>query len=162
MKEAQVEERFAPMARLPSEQGEQLAWLKRLIEVFHRAQDGRIKTLRRQLDDALVQLALGHEAGTDADELGRDFAARIERLRHDTFDVLLTIVNQVRGTLRAKLQGGMSKTARDEAERLQDGLQLFSKGLRQVLLAAQSGDAAAEAQGSRQLDEAARALDGKV
>ena len=81
---------------------------------------------------------------------------------NDTFDTLLTIVNQVRGTLRIKLQGGMPKPERDEAERLQEGLQGFSKGLRQVLLGAQHGDAAAEQAGLRLLDEAVRALDGKV
>ncbi len=162
MSHPQLDDAFARLGALPEESRAQLSWLKRLVEVFHQAPDPRIKALRRQLDEALLRLSAGHEEREDPAELGRDFAARIERLRHDTFDTLLTIINQVRGTLRIKLAGGMPKAARAEAERLQDGLSHFSRGLRQVLLGAQSGDAAAEQAGQKLIDQALRALDGKL
>lgn len=137
---------------------EQVAYLQRMIALFHNAQDSRIKALRRKLDAALVDLSQGDERGTAPEALAQGFASQLENLRRETLDLVLVLTNQVRGTLRAKLSGGMPLVTRQDTEKLHESLTTFSKGLRQVLVAAQNGDVAEEHAAARVLDEALRKL----
>jgi hypothetical protein len=137
----------------------QLTYLQRMVEMFHRVEHPRLKALRRKLDATLVQLVQSAEQSTSATEVAQELAARLEALRRETFETLLVVVNQVRGTLKAKLAGGQSAAARMASERLHEGLTRFSKGLRELLSAADRNDPEAESAASKLMDEAAKSLD---
>ncbi len=129
----------------------QLAYLKRMVQLFHRAPHPRVKALRRKLDAALIQLVEAAETGRSPAELAEELAGHIDALRSETFELLLTVVNQVRGTLRVR--------AKNSPAELQDGLQLFSQALRKMVAAMRKGDLCGETEAQRQLDEAASLLE---
>ncbi|MBI5511775.1 MAG: hypothetical protein HY903_23715 [Deltaproteobacteria bacterium] len=138
----------------------QLAYLRRVVDAFHSTGNPRLRPLRQKLDDALEELARGAAKNLDPEKLAREFGARVTDLRLQTFDLLLTVINQVRATLRVKLQRGMPWSEKIDTEKLQQALGLFSQGLRKTLAAARKADPQAHDEGNKLLEEAGRMMAG--
>ncbi len=137
----------------------QLHYLRRVVDAFHQTGNPRLKTLRQRLDQALLELARGAERGADPDVLARGFAANVNQLQLQTFDLLTTVVNQARATLRVKLTQPLPPRERAEQEKLQKALGAFSQGLRKTLAAARKPDDAARDEANRLLTEAGQLME---
>jgi hypothetical protein len=136
---------------------DQLGYLRRMVELFHKVEHPRLRALRRKLDATLVQLVQSAEGKAPAD-VAAELAARLEGLRRETFEVLLVVVNQVRGTLKSKLAGPHNAAARAASERVHEGLTRFAKGLRELLSAADKHDEGKVEKAEKLMDEAAKSL----
>jgi hypothetical protein len=145
----------------PEEPKAQLGYLRNMVELFHRIENPRLKALRRKLDAALMQLVQSSE-GKKAAEVAEELATRLEALRRETFEVLLVVVNQVRGTLKAKLAGGLTPAGRASSEKLHQGLTRFAKALRELVTATERNDPEAASAAGKLMDEAARTLDAEA
>jgi hypothetical protein len=137
----------------------QLSYLKQVVGAFDATGNPRIKPLRHKLEEALEKLARGTERNVDPERLAREFAADVDALRLQTYDLLLIVINQVRATLRVRLKQGISPSDRVDTEKLQKALAVFSQGLRKMLRARKNGDARAEEEAKDILGEAGRALE---
>lgn len=138
---------------------EQLTYLRKVVDAFQGTDNPRIRPLKKKLNEALLRLAGGSERDVDPEELANKFAGEVEALRLKTYDLLLTVVNQVRATLRLKLKKGMATTERVDTERLQKALALFSQGLRKTVLATKKSDSKAFDDATQVLAEAGLVLE---
>ncbi len=149
-----------PFAALPSPPTpssppeEQLRYLEGVVEAFRSAGNARIKPLQKQLTLALERLHRGAGRGEDRDVVAMQLADDIAELRVQTFELLLVVVNQVRATLRVKLQRGLAPPERLDVTALNKGLTLYAEGVRQLVVAFKKGDEHAVQSASRALDEA--------
>lgn len=140
----------------------QVQYLKRVVEAFAATGNPRIRPLRRKLDTMLERLAAGAERATGdqaVESLARAFAVEVSELQRQTYDLLLTVINQTRATLRVKLKQGMPADERVDTEKLQRALAAFAQGLRKMLVAAKKGDKRAHDEAARELEAAGRLLD---
>jgi len=137
----------------------QLTYLKQVVGAFEQTGNPRVRPLGRKLEEALAQLARDSERGADPEKLARQFSAEVATLRHQAYDLLLTVINQVRATLRVKLQQGVPAPQRADTEKLQKALALFSQALRKTLNAAKKGDTAAQSEADHMLSEAGALLE---
>jgi len=133
---------------------EQLRYLEGVIEGFRNAGSPRIKPLQKQLTDALERLQRGLDRGTAPEEIAAQLSGDVAALRLQTFEILLVVVNQVRATLRVKLQGGLPTPERLDVEALNRGLGLYAQGVRKLVAAFKKNDEQAVRQASEALDEA--------
>ena len=76
-----------------------------------------------------------------------------------TYELLVTVINQTRATLRARLKQGMPPAERLDTEKLQKALGGFAQGLRKMLAAAKKGDKAAHDAAAAELEAAGNLLD---
>ncbi|MEE8409920.1 MAG: hypothetical protein V3T05_09960 [Myxococcota bacterium] len=137
----------------------QLTYLRKVVDAFQSTGNPRIRPIKKQLNEALLRLGGASERGVDPEELAKTFAGEVDALRLRTYDLLLTVVNQVRATLRLKLEKGMATTERIDTERLQKALALFSRGLRKTLLATKKRDTKAHDDATQILAEAGQVLE---
>lgn len=137
----------------------QLTYLRKVVGAFQGTDNPRIRPLKKKLNEALLRLAGGSERGVDPQELAGKFSDEVDALRLQTYDLLLTVVNQVRATLRLKLKKGMAGAERVDTERLQKALALFSQGLRKTLLATKKSDSKAYDAAVQVLAEAGQVLE---
>ncbi|MBI3179417.1 MAG: hypothetical protein HYZ27_07125 [Deltaproteobacteria bacterium] len=138
---------------------EQLNYLKEVVHAFETTGNARVRPLGRKLEDALARLAVAGQRGGDPEKLARQFAQEVSELRLQAYDLLLTVINQVRGTLRVKLQQGMPGPRRGDSERLQKALAAFSQALRKALVAVKKGDRDAQTEADKLVSEASTLLD---
>ena len=136
----------------------QLSYLKRVVEAFDSTGNPRLKPLRQKLDNAMIELARGSERNLDPEKLAKQFAREVDDLRLQTFELLVTVVNQARATLRVKLHQILPPGERVDTEKLQKALGLFAQGLRKTLAAAKKADPQAKDEGNRLLDEAGKLM----
>ena len=136
----------------------QLEYLRRVVDAFHSTGHPRLKPLRQKLDHALEELARGAKRHAAPEKLAREFAQEVAELKLQTYELLVTVVNQARATLRVKLRHILPPEQRIDTEKLQKGLGLFSQGLRKALVGARKQDAAAQAEGKATLAEAAQLM----
>jgi hypothetical protein len=136
----------------------QLVYLRQVVTAFAVTGNPRLKPLGRKLDQAFARLAHGAEHGRDPQSLARDLDADVRALQIEVYELLLTILNQTRGTLRVKLQQGMPPPERADTERLQQSLGAFAQGLRRFLAASKKGDKQAVADATKAIEEAGRLL----
>jgi hypothetical protein len=137
----------------------QLSYLKRVVEAFQATGNPRLKPLRQKLDQALLAVAQGAERNLDPEKLAQQFAREVDELRFQTFELLVTVVNQTRATLRVKLRQALPPEQRVDTEKLQKALGLFAQGLRKTLTAAKKADPQASDEGNRLLDEAGKLME---
>lgn len=138
----------------------QLSYLKTVVAAFHASGNPRIKPLSRKLDIALEDLARGGQKNDDPTKLAKQFAAQVDALRLQTYDLLLTVINQVRATLRVKLKQGMPPDERVDSEKLQEALGVFAQGLRKLLSSIKKGNSEGLAEGGKLLDDAGKLIRG--
>ena len=137
----------------------QLSYLRRVVDAFHSTGNPRLRPLRQKLDLALADLARGTERNLDPEKLAGQFSAQVDELRLATFELLVTVVNQARATLRVKLHTILPPGQRVDTEKLQKALGVFAQGLRKTLTAAKKADPQARQEGNRLLDEAGKLMD---
>jgi hypothetical protein len=142
----------------------QVEYLIRVVTAFQATGNPRIKPLRKRLDTMLERLAEGGERLAPEDEegiqeLATELATEVHGLQRQTYDLLLTVINQTRATLRVKLKQGMPPNERVDTEKLQKSLAAFAQGLRKMLVAAKKGDKQAHDEAARELEAAGRLLD---
>jgi hypothetical protein len=136
----------------------QLTYLKQVVSAFAAAGNPRLKPLGKKLDQAFEHLASGAERGGDPEALARKLHAEVSALQIETYELLLTILNQARGTLRVRLQQGMPPPKRADTEKLQQALGGFAQGLRRFLSARKKGDAQAVREATKAIEEAGKLL----
>lgn len=139
----------APAADATPEQ--QLAFVAALTQGLGEAGGPRVAELGRRLDEAFRALAAGHARGDEPRALSRRAAAEVRDLELEAYDLLSVVVNQVRATLRVRVESGLRPTGDLRLDRLQEGLAEVSKGLRKLLTAARRGDSDAERQGAAEV-----------
>jgi len=140
----------------------QVQYLVRVVEAFQATGNPRIKPLRKKLDGMLERLAEGAESIESDDEvevLARELAVEINGMQRQTYELLLTVINQTRATLRVKLKRGMPSDERFDTEKLQKSLAAFAQGLRKMLAAAKRGDRQAHDDAAVELELAGKLLD---
>jgi len=137
----------------------QLRYLRQVMDAFSQTDNPRVKPLGRKLDVALEKMAKKSERGADPETLARELHAEVRALSLQTYELLLTVINQVRATLRIKLQRGMAGDERLKSEQLQDGLALYAQGLRKLLSAIKKGNQQGQDEGSEMLQRASLQLD---
>ena len=142
-----------------SDPEEQLTYLRKVVDAFHVTGNPRLRPLRQKLDLALEELARGTERNLDPERLAREFSAEVEELRLQIFELLVTVVNQVRATLRVKLHQSLPPDSRVDTEKLQKALGLFAQGMRKTLTAAKKADPQAREEGNKLLDEAGKLME---
>jgi hypothetical protein len=130
-----------------------LGFLAALTFALGEAGGPRLAELGRRLAEALRALAAGHARGEEARVLGRRAAAEVRDLELEAYDLLSVVVNQVRATLRVRVEGGLRPAGEVRVDRLQEGLAEVSKGLRKLLGAARRGDVEAERQGATEVHD---------
>jgi hypothetical protein len=129
---------------------EQLLYLERVLEAFQKTPHPRLKPLRRQLCKAIENLGLAVQRGDPPEEIARRFTDEARDLRRQTYELVLTVVNQFRATLRAKLQAGMAAPQRTDMELLQKGLREYAHAVRTMVSAMRNNDdQAAKAAGAQ-------------
>lgn len=149
-----------PFAALPSAPAasaspeEQLRYLEGVVEAFRTAGNPRIKPLQKQLTSALERLHRGAERGEDREALAMTLSEDITELRLQTFELLLVVVNQVRATLRVKLQHGLPAPERVDVTELNKSLTLYAEGVRKLVSAFKKNDDASIRVASEALDAA--------
>ncbi len=136
----------------------QLSYLKGVVHAFELSGNARVRPMGRKLEDALARLAAAGQRGGDPEALAREFAGEVNELRQQAYDLLLTVINQVRATLRVKLQQGVPGPQRGDAEKLQQALAAFSQALRKGLVAVKKGDREAQKEADKLVAEASALL----
>ena len=111
-----------------------LLYLKKVIQAFDKSGHPRIKPMQRKLNQAIKELAVKAKT-KKPDEIAKLFTQRVEELRLQTFSLLQTVVNQVRGTLQTQKTYFSAQDKSQRWEELNESLALFSKGLNQFLKA---------------------------
>ncbi len=141
----------------------QVEYLKRVVTAFAATGNPRIKPLRKKLDTMLERLAAGAESARTEDELrtlAQEFAVEINALQRQTYELLVTVINQTRATWRVKLkQGGLPPGEKLDTEVLQKALAAYAQALRKMLAAAKRGDKAAHDAAARELEHAGELVD---
>jgi len=132
----------------------QVDYLERVVQAFEQAGNPRLAPLKKRLHATLAEVARGAERGDDPEKLAREFAAQVAELRLQTYDLLSVVINQVRATLRVKLQGSLAPPERLDAESLQKGLGEYAQGLRKLILAIKKRDATLEAEAQKLISAA--------
>lgn len=155
---------FADIGELPKgdDPEAQVEYLRSVVDAFHATGNPRIKPLRRKLDAMLARLADGAESASSEAELkalAEEAAGAVADLQRQTYDLLLTVINQTRATLRVRLQQGVPPNERLDAEKLQSSLAGFAQALRKMLSSAKKGDREGHDAAARELEAASRLLD---
>ena len=130
------ENAFADIGASPenNEAHEHLLYLKKVVQAFDKSGHPRIKPMQRKLNQAIKELAVKAKT-KKPDEIAKLFTQRVEELRLQTFSLLQTVVNQVRGTLQTQKTYFSAQDKSQRWEELNESLALFSKGLNQFLKA---------------------------
>ena len=145
------ENAFADIGASPenNEAHEHLLYLKKVVQAFDKSGHPRIKPMQRKLNQAIKELATKAKT-KKPDEIAKLFTKRVEELRIQTFSLLQTVVNQVRGTLQTQKAYFAADDKSERWEELNASLALFSKGLNQFLKAKKNNN--------KELEEKALAL----
>lgn len=137
----------------------QLLYLQRVMEAFAQTAEPRVAPLKRKLQAAVTRLAQGTEREEEPEQVAARFGAEVARLRLESYELLLTLVNQVRATLRVQLARMMPPDKRIDSELLQKGLGIYAQGLRKLVTALKTDDESKRAEAHTLLDEAGKLLE---
>ncbi len=135
----------------------QLEYMASVLEAFKHAREPRIKPLRQKLFAAVSAIK---DNPSEADNT--QFQKRLRMLQLETYDLVMVLVNQIRGTLRVQLKRAMPKPQKLDTEKLQSDLGDYALGLRKLISAMKSGDAAKRLEAQALLEKAGRSLDATV
>lgn len=142
-----------------SDPHQQLDYIEEVVQLVNELGHPRVKPIKKKLNQAFAKLGEGVEAGHSAEDLAKDLATDLQELRRQTYDLLNTVVTQLRTHLRAQ-QSGMSPAEREEAKRLYKGLALFAQAMRQMGAASRNDDQGGREKAVAKLEEAEAALGG--
>lgn len=132
----------------------QLEYMVKVLEAFKGANEPRIKPLRTKLFAAFAAVK---ESPTEAQN--QAFVNKLRGLQIETYDLVMVLVNQIRGTLRVQLGRAMPKPQKLDTEKLQSDLGDYAQGLRKLIAAMKSGDAAKRIEAQQLLERAGSSLD---
>ena len=127
----------------------QIQYMIGVLQAFEDVREPRMKPLRDKLHSAIAELE--HD---DDGKVRERYAASVQALQIETYDLIVVVVSQVRATLRAQLARGMSKPDRLDTERLQRDLGDFSQAMRKLVAAIKKGDHAKRLEAERLLEAA--------
>lgn len=117
----------------------QIDQIEQVLAVLEEIGHPRIKPIKKKLRRALARVGEGAESGRSEEIIAKQFAADLRELRRATYELLNTVVNQLRGTVRMK-KAEMSPAEREEAERLMNGLGLFARAMQKMISASRKDD----------------------
>jgi hypothetical protein len=132
----------------------QLEYMVKVLEAFREAKEPRVKPLRAKLFAAVSAIK---DNPAEADNV--QFAKRLRMLQLETYDLVMVLVNQIRGTLRVQLKRAMPKAQKLDTERLQSDLGDYAQGLRKLISAMKTGDAGKRMEAQALLEKAGQSLD---
>ncbi|MBC7792651.1 MAG: hypothetical protein H7Z43_03000 [Clostridia bacterium] len=131
----------------------QAEYLTQVLDAFAAIQEPRIKPLRARLLSALAEL---HD---NEDGKGRErHVAAMKAVQIDVYELVITIINQIRTTLKVQLGRGMATPARLGMEKLQKQLGDQVRAMLKTVSALKSTDSAKFAEAARLLEEAQRGM----
>lgn len=136
-----------------------LAYLKGLLDAFAQSTEPRIKPLKEKLESTLQSVARAVERGEATEVVATRFAKELTELRIAVYDLLLTVVNQVRATLRVQVPRSTPEAQRVKMDDLQQALGDFAQGLRKLVAALKKGDVAKQEEAIREVEKAGSSLD---
>ena len=105
-----------------------LLYLKSVVLAFEKSGHPRIKPMQRKLNQAIKELATKSKT-KKPEEIAKLFNKRTEELRLQTFGLLQTVINQVRGTLATQKKFFSAEDREHRWEELSESLKMFSKGI---------------------------------
>jgi hypothetical protein len=135
----------------------QLEYMANVLEAFKQAKEPRMKPLRAKLFAAVAAIK---DNPAEADNA--QFQKRLRLLQLETYDLVMVLVNQIRGTLRVQLKRAMPKPRKLDTEKLQADLGDYALGLRKLISAMKSGDAGKRLEAQALLEKAGQSLDATV
>lgn len=135
----------------------QLTYMVKVLEAFKDAKEPRVKPLRAKLFAAVSAIK---DNASEADSA--QFQKRLRLLQLETYDLVMVLVNQIRGTLRVQLKRAMPKPQKLDTEKLQADLGDYAQGLRKLIAAMKTGDAAKRMEAQVLLEKAGHRLDASV
>lgn len=135
----------------------QIDQIEQVLVVLEEIGHPRIKPIKKKLRRALARVGEGAQAGRSAEVIAKQLATDLRELRRATYDLLTTVVNQLRGTLRVK-KAEISVAERDDAERLMHGLGLFAKAMNKMSAASRADNDDARTRALELMNEAHAAM----
>jgi len=135
----------------------QIDQIEQVLAVLQEIGHPRIKPIKKKLRRALARVGEGAESGRSEEVIAKQLVADLRELRRATYELLTTVVNQLRGTLRVK-KTELSPAERGEAERLMNGLGLFAKAMSKMTVATRKDDDAARDRAVEMMNEAHAAM----
>ncbi len=136
----------------------QYEFLIELVQAFKTYEHPRLKPLEDKLRVSLQRVVKSAEASVSPDNLAAQFAEDLADLRLQTFELLLTVMNQVRASMKVALQSGGRLPGRLQMQDLERSLGTFSIGLRKAIHGYKKGDASQNEQANRLLIQALQVL----
>lgn len=117
----------------------QIDQIEQVVAVVNEIGHPRVKPIKKKLRRALARVGEGAAAGRSEEVIAKQLTADLGELRLATYQLLNTVVNQLRGSMRIKKRE-MSPDERKEAERLINGLGLFARAMHTMIRASRSDD----------------------
>ena len=158
-----VDNAFAEIATPPDSDNthEHLLYLKKIVEAFEKSGHPRIKPMQKKLNQAIKELSLKAKTKTP-EQLSDLFTKRVDELRLQTFTLLQTVVNQVRGTLETQKHFFAAEDKSNRWEELRNSLALFAKGVNQFLKAKKTKNKDLETKAQQLIKEASDILNASL
>ena len=132
----------------------QADYLRRLALALEQTGNPRVKPLKKKVNGMVRRFAESAKRGEPPERFAHRFAEEMRELRVMSHEFLLTVVNQVRTTLKTRLQPGSPHAKDVDQLRAQKAFRIYAKALHKLIGAIKRGDSAEERQASDMMRDA--------